>query len=300
MARWWASVSGEAELPPDVLDRLAGRESVTLHVGLIGAVTPCSAIAVPLRGTLYVLFRPTPAASQAMEDSVVASLSAAADDGSWSVLARGRLLPGRSALLDERRNELAHWVPEGEASTWMAARFFADFLDFQVEAAAGRRRATGPLPGCAPRARWKLYSELAFEPYQAWFLVSGVLIAVGILSIADHAQRTPPVLVLSLFAGQSAVVAARVLLAPLDLVRWREGLEADRSLGVLGEAWLAPRELRADGLKMAAVSALSWGLLLLYAGSVVVGLVSLFSGAPVALLAMAVKRRARGRREDRE
>ena len=99
MARWWASVSGEAELPPDVLDRLAGRESVTLHVGLIGAVTPCSAIAVPLRGTLYVLFRPTPAASQAMEDSVVASLSAAADDGRWSVLARGRLLPGRSARL---------------------------------------------------------------------------------------------------------------------------------------------------------------------------------------------------------
>ncbi|MSQ03455.1 MAG: hypothetical protein EXR71_16455 [Myxococcales bacterium] len=300
MAKWWAFVSGETELPPDVLDRLAGRESVTLHVGLIGAVTPCSAIAVPLRDTLYVLFRPTPAASLVMEDSVATSLSAAADDGSWSILVRGRLLPGRSALLDERRNELAHWVPEGEASTWMAARFFPEFLDYQVEGESGRRRATGPLPGFAPRVRWRIYSELAFEPYQAWFLVSGVLLALGILGIADHEQRTPPVLVLGLFAGQSAFVAARVLLAPVDLVRWREGLEADRSLGVLGQAWLAPGELRADGLKLAAASALSWGLLLLFAGSVVVGLVSLLSGAPVALLAMAVKRRARGRREDRE
>lgn len=293
-------MSNQPELPPEVLDRLAGRESVTLHVGLLGATLPIAAIAVPLRGMLYVLFRPTPAAVEAMERSAVASLAAAADDESWSILARGRLLPGRTALLDDRRNELAHWVPDGKPGAWMAARFFAETLDYQTVGEGGRRRASGPLPGFTPLARWRLYNEFAYEPYQAWFLVSTLLIVFGILAVAAPEQRSIVVLLPALFAGPSAVVAGRVLLAPLDLSRWRQGLDNEGKLGRLAEAWVSPRELREDGRKIAVVSLVAWTFLLAYAGSVVVGLVSLLSGAPVVLLTMAAQRRASVRREDRE
>ena len=293
-------MSSAPELPPEVLDRLAGRESVTLHLGLLGATTPAWAVAVPLRGMLYVLFRATPAAVQAMERSAVASLAAAAEDESWSILARGRLLPGRTALLDDRRNELAHWVPDGKPGAWMAARFYAESLDYQTAGEGGRRRASGPLPGFVPLPRWRLYNELAYEPYQAWFLVSTVLISFGILAVAAPEERTVVVLLPALLAGPSAVVAGRVLLAPLDLSRWRQGLDEEAKLGRLAEAWVSPRDLREDGWKIAAVSALAWTFLLAYAGSVVVGLVSLLSGAPVVLLAMAARRWASVRREDRE
>ncbi len=293
-------MSSAPELPPEVLDRLAGRETVTLHIGLLGSTAPAKAVAVPLRGMLFVLFRATPAALAAMEHSSVASLAAAAADESWSILVRGRLLPGRTALLDDRRNELAHWVPDGQPGAWMAARFYAETLDYQTTGEGGKRRASGPVPGFVPLPRWRLYNELAYEPYQAWFLVSTVLLVFGILAVAAPEQRTIAVLFPALFAGPSAVVAGRVLLAPLDLQRWRQGLDEEKRLGRLAEAWLSPRELREDGLKFAAASALAWAFLLAFAGSVVVGLVSLLSGAPVVLLAMAVRRRASVRREDRE
>ncbi|MSQ03604.1 MAG: hypothetical protein EXR71_17260 [Myxococcales bacterium] len=282
----------EPELPPEVLDRLAGCERVSLQVGLLGSNALIPAIAVPLRGALYILFVPTSAARATMEHTVVATVQVEAPDASWSISARGRLLHGRTAQADSRRSELAHWVPEGEAARWTAGHFYAEHLDYQVETPQGRRRATGPLPGCAPRSWWRLVNELAIEPFQWWFLASGVMIAIGILYADADEAGTPLVLVLALLAAALPVVAGRLVLAPLDLERWRDGREVDASLGELARAWVSPAEYRTGGLKLAAVAAVVWVLLVLLGGPLVAALVSLLSGAPVLLLIMAVRRRS--------
>ena len=290
----------EPELPPEVLDRLAGCDRVKLQVGLLGTNAMIPAIAVPLRGALYILFVPTAAARAQMEQTVVATVQAEAVDASWSISARGRLLHGRTAQADSRRSELAHWVPEGEAAHWTAGLFYAEHLDYQVESAAGRRRASGPLPGSAPRSWWRLVSELAIEPFQWWFLASGVMIAVGILYANADEAGTPLVLVVALTAAFLPVVAGRLVLAPLDLERWRDGREADASLGDLVRAWVSPAEYRTGGLKLAGVAAVAWVLLVLLGGPYVASLVSLLSGAPVLLLIMAVRRRSKARLEKGE
>ena len=292
-------MSGTPELPNEVLDRLAGSEAVKLQVGLLGSNAALPAVAVPLRGQLYVLFRPSPAARAEMETTTAATLLAEAPDGAWTVLARGRLLPGRTALSDARRNELAHWVPNGQPGAWMAGRFFAEHLDYQWEGPAGRQRATGPLPGHTPFVRWRYYRDLAFEPFQIWFFVSGILLAVGILYMDAEDAGTPFVLLAAVAAAELPVIAARVLLAPLDLERWRAGLEPDESLGLLGEARLSPAEFRHDGGRLALGAAAAWTILALAAGSAVTALVSLLSGAPVLVLGMAVRRRFRGAKEGR-
>lgn len=287
------------ELPTEVLDRLAGCEAVRVQVGLLGSNAALPAVAVPLRGQLYVLFRPSAGAREQMESTPVATLLAEAPDASWSILARGRLLPGRTALSDSRRNELAHWVPDGQPGAWMAARFYAEALDYQRELPSGRQRASGPLPGVNPFVRWRYHLDLAFEPFQVWFLISGALIAAGILYLDAEDAGTPLVLLLALAAAQLPVMATRLLLAPIDLERWRNGEEDDASLGLLAEARLAPREFRADGAKFAVAAAVAWIVLAYASGPAVTALVSLLSGAPVLVLAMAVRRRFRRSKEDR-
>ena len=282
-----------------MLDRLAGCEAVRLQVGLLGSNAPVRAVAVPVRGQLFVLFRPTAAARAQMETTTVASIMAEADDGTWSLLSRGRLLHGRTAQADSRRNELAHWVPDDQPAAWIAGRFYAEHLDYQRETPTGRTRASGPLPGVAPFVPWRYYRDLAFDPFQLWFLVSGVLIAGGILWMDAEDAGTPLVLVLALLAAMLPVMAGRVLLAPMDLERWRAGKENDDSLGLLAEARLSPAEYHKDGLKLTAAAAVAWAGLALIAGGAVTALVSLLSGAPVLLLGMAVRRRFGGAKEDR-
>lgn len=289
--------AAEPELPPEVIERLAGAEGIRLQVGRLGSSEPLPAVVAPLAGRLTVLFVPTPAALATLEQTVAATLLASAPDGSWSVQVRGRLLRGPSATVDARRSELMHWVPDGRPGRWAAGRFFPEHVDYQVETPSGRRRATGPVPGLQPLSRRKLYTDLAVEPYALWFLISGVLIAVGILAVAAEDAGSPHVLVLALLAGFGTPVAARVLLAPLDLERFAAGVEEEATLGPLARAWLAPAELRADGLRLAGVAALAWVALVLTGGSVVAALVSLLSGAPVILLALALRRRSTARDE---
>ncbi len=290
----------EPELPPEVLDRLARCERVQLQVGLLGTNALIPAIAVPLGGVLYILFVPTAAARAQMEQTVVATVQAEAPDGSWSISARGRLLHGRNAQADSRRSELAHWVPGGEAARWTAGHFFAEHLDYQVEMPHGRRRATGPLPGALPRSWPRLVNELAIEPFQWWFFGSGMMIAIGILYANADDAGTPLVLVVALTAAFLPIVAGRLVLAPLDLERWRDGREADASLGELARAWVSPAEYRRGGIKLAAVAAAAWVLLVLLGGPYVASLVSLLSGAPVLILIMAVRRRSKARVEKEE
>ena len=286
----------EPELPREVLDRLASAERVLLHVGRLGASTPLVVAPAPLLGQLYVLLVPDDAARATMEATSAATLSAEAADGSWSVSARGRLLPGPPANVDPRRAELAHWVPDGWPARWMAARFYPEHVEYQTEAAEGRRRAAGPVPGLAPMTRRALYVELV-EPMAPWFLVAGVLIGVGILAVAAEEYGRPDVLVVALLAAVLTPVAARVLLGSVDLERFRKGVASEKSLGPLVGAWVAPAELRADGGRIAAGAAVAWVLLVLLGGSVVAGLVSLLSGAPILLLGMALRRRVTEREE---
>ncbi len=278
------------QLPPDVLDRLASCEGVVVHVGRMGEVPALPGVCVPLRGCTYLLLCPTAATLAQLKSTTHASFSAEGPGGSWSVLSRGRLLWGRNVSGESRRAELAHWVPDGGLG-WIACRFYPEHLDFQEDTPSGRRRAAGEVPGVERPSGFRFYLGLAYEPFQVWFLVSGALVAAGILVIDSEDAGTPLVLLTALAAGQLTVVAARVLLAPVDLLRWREGKVRDEQLGALEAAWFAPDELRTDGLWFAAAAAALWALLVLLAGSAVAALVSLLSGAPVILLAMALRRR---------
>lgn len=287
------------QLPPEVLDRLATAEGVTLHLGKLGSSSPVSALCAPLRGCTYLLFRPNARDRAAMAETTAASVQAEGPGGAWSVLARGRLLAGRPVAAEGRRAELAHWVPPDSAG-WVACPFYPENVDYQEETPNGRRRAAGPVPGVVRPAVARFVGTLAYEPFQVWFLVSGALVAAGILMMDAEDAGTPLVLVVALAAAQLTAVGARLLLAPLDVERWRANLVPDESLGVLAEAWMAPAELRALGAKIAVAALALWVLLLLLAGAAVASLVSLLSGTPVILLAMAVRRRSTGAREDRE
>jgi hypothetical protein len=281
---------GFPQLPPEVLDRLAASDRVRVQVGRLGSQQVLPAVFVPLRERSYVLFRPTWDALDELERSVVSSVLADAPDGAWSVLARGRLLWGRPVHADRRRAELAHWVPEGSGG-WIACRFYAEHLDYQVDRPGGRQRSAGPVPGAVAPSWLRQNLALGYEPFQVWFLVSAALVAAGILVMDAEEAGTPLVLVTALVAGQLTIVAGRVLLAAVDLRRWRESRAGERTLGPLIAAWRSPAELTGDGLRLAAGAAVAWVVLLLLAGVPVTVLVSFLSGAPVILLAMAMRRR---------
>ena len=286
------------QLPPEVLDRLATSEGVQVHVGPLGSQAAIPGLCAPLRGCTYVLVRPTAAAVAAMEATTSVSVAAQGAGGAWSLLARGRILRGKPLSGEARRAELAHWVPEGEGG-WIACPFYPETVDFQEEAPGGRRRAAGPVPGVARPGLLRFTLGLAYEPFQVWFVLSGALVAAGILVLDAEEAGTPLVLLVAIAAAQLTVVGARVLLAPIDLERWRAGLTNDEALGPLAEAWLAPAELRAHGLRIAAAAMVLWACLLLLAGAAVTALVSLLSGSPAILLAMAVRRRMAEAREGR-
>ncbi len=282
-----------ADLPPEVLDRLAACETVRLDVGPPGDTFPARAVVAPVRGQLYLLLAPDARVEAALDAHVDGAVLAEDAARTWSVAARGRLMYGRRVVNDPRRSELLHWLPEGVGPEAMvAARFFPETLDYQHEARDGRRRAQGPVPGAALLPAWRRLWEVGGAPFWPWLLTAMILESVVILFVADPEDRNAYSLVVAVLAGALPVVGTRIAFGARDLQRWRKGFEKEESLGALSQAWFAGAELERAGLRVLGAAALAWGLLWWACGSVVVGAVALVSGAPLLVLLMAVRRRS--------
>lgn len=282
-----------AELPPEVLDRLAACERVRVDVGPPGDSFPVHGVVAPVRGQLYLLLAPDPRVEATLRDHVDGAVLAEDPGRTWSVAARGRLLYGRRVVNDPRRSELVHWLPEGVGPEAMvAARFFPETLDYQHDARDGRRRAQGPVPGSALLPVWRRLWEVGGAPFWPWLLTAMVLEAAVILFLADYEDRHAFSLLVAILAGALPVVGCRIALGGRDIERWRRGFEKEAALGALGQAWFSGRDLEVAGARVLAVAAVAWGLLWWVCGAVVVGAVALVSGAPLLVLLMAVRRRS--------
>jgi len=282
-----------AELPPEVLDRLAGVERVRVMVGPPGSNFLVGAVAAPIQRQLYLLLVPDPRVESMLDEHVHAAVLADDPGGKWLIHARGRMLYGRRVVNDPRRNELLHWLPEGIGpAEFVACRFHPEALDYQHDAVDGRRRANGPLPGGAPLPAWRRLWELGGAPFWPWLLAASFLEGLVILFVADYEDRHAWSLAMAILAGGLPVIGARIALAAHDIARWRKGLEKDAVLGTLGEAWFSARELERQGIYVLIAAAAAWILLGWACGAVVVGWVALVSGAPILVLLMAVRRRS--------
>ncbi len=282
-----------AELPPEVLDRLAGVEHVRVMVGPPGDNFPVGAFAAPIQRQLYLLLVPDARVEVTLDEHVHAAILADDPAGKWSIHVRGRMLYGRRVINDPRRNELLHWLPEGAGpADLVACRFHPEWLDYQHEAVDGRRRANAALPGAAHLPAWRRLWDIGGVPFWPWLVASSVLEGLVILFVADYEDRHAWSLAMAILSGGLPIIGARIALAAHDIARWRKGLEKDTALGALGEAWFSARELERQGTYVLLAAALAWFLLGWACGPVVVGWVALVSGAPLLVLLMAVRRRS--------
>lgn len=272
---------------------MATLDAARLDLGVPGEALPCSVIPAPLRGQTYLLTLATPAVESRLREAGEGVLVAEPANRAWSVQSRGRVLFGRRINTDIRRAELSHWLPANAvAADYIALRFFPETLDYQYDAADGRRRASGPIPGAARPPAWRAAMLLGGDRFWPWFAVSGVLQAIALLVWGSPESRNAFVLALVLACGMLPIIATKISFAALDMERWRRGLETEAAVKALLEAALPERWTTTFGSQLLLVSAGLWVLLMLTAGSVVSAICGVVSGAPAIILLLAVRRRS--------
>jgi len=286
-----------AELPPEVMERLSALGRVRFVVGDDFDAAPEVSLA-PLNKQMFLLVSRGGASEERLLDDPRATLFAEDRAEGWSVRAVGRAVPGRTISAEQRRPELAHWLPDGVSPTALTAvRFYPESVEYIHGRGAARTRIAGPVPGGARPPAATRWTFLATEGIVGWLAAMAVIDWLGLLVLIEDPSRRGALLVtLLLVTGACLLCGVQLVHQFGRFVRWREGHVADEAAGLALSGWEGPRRVRDVGFGMIGFGVLLAVLVSVGAGGQVGGLAVLASGAPlVALFHLA---RHVGRRRD--
>jgi hypothetical protein len=258
-----------AELPDEVLDRLSGAGLVTLTAWAGEEPRRLKVPIAPLSKQLYVLVAPEGPVEQALLQDGTIELWGEGGQGeqSWSVLVKGRGVPGRRAISESRRSELAHWLPDGVlASSVVAVRILPESVDYGKGTGSTRKRAAGPVPGGARLPERHRWFRLATTGSLVWLPLVGVINFVGLLVFAPPELRS--LLMLGVMVASSGLLYCGVgWLGQYGLfMRWREGIGTEELVSVMLEGLEPAERVFKAGLGAFLVGAAFAGLLAATAG----------------------------------
>lgn len=270
-------------LPDEVMERLAIQPRLRLAVGPPGNTAPYIGWAAPLKDQLYVLLIPTPDLEKRLGETPACELRAEDPDGDWLLTCRGRLHLGRTAQAEDRRNELFHWVPEGQSAGRLnAAVFFPELVDYQRTERGERVRAFGPVPGGAPPGFGAAWTRVAFDGVLPWVFGLFAIDWIFLIFMEDR-LRNPAILLVMVGVGVSLLAGTNMLGVRTRYAGWRRAAVDRRAAEAIFAAGLGPEPLRTVGLGLIGGALIFTLLLMIVANGLTAFVAVMSSGAPVLL-----------------
>lgn len=245
-------------LPDELAELLSVHGPALLEVGEPPGVTSERVQVVPLHDQLFVLVRGRGPMAAAVDRWGRAVLTAEHAGGDYQLRVRARAAVGRSAAAEGRRNELYHWLPDGEkAQDLRVLWLYPEHVEYVRGKGDHRVRTAGEVPGGALPpgfARWVRVAREGVLPfYFALLPIDWIFVLV-----AGIAPGTRVLLAALLLVAQVAMLGGVAVLHQRAVhLRYRESFATPAQDHLFLEGWLVPDEAR-----LGAGVAIGFGLLL--------------------------------------
>lgn len=232
-------------LPDELAELLSVHGPVLLEVGEPPGVTAERVHLAPLHDQLFLLVRARGPVAAAVDRWGRAVLTAEHPGGEYQVRVRGRAAVGRSAAAEGRRNELYHWLPEGEKAqdlrvVWM----HPEHIEYVRGKGDNRVRTAGAVPGAAlpgGLARWIRVAREGVIPFYFALLPIDWLFVL----VAGIAPGTRVLLAALLLVAQVLLLGAVAVLHQRAVhLRYRESFATVAQDHLFLDGWLVPDEAR--------------------------------------------------------